>query len=192
MGLALLPFAALWLVWRRRKAQTVPLMPVALAIALMSGLALAPLFAMYRGQVRILNHGDEPFALLVDGKRVARVEPSSGESALAGVELTVPAGERELRVVAESDGRVLFSAREVVEGGRSHLFAPLSAGYCFTLERRGYGDAKTEVDRQELSGANPFWVVPDGISWFAPSPEPGPFQTSGGTLSCLRQKRCSN
>jgi len=191
-GLALLPFGVLGLVWRRRHAPSVPLLPLALASALLSGLVLAPLFAMYRGQVRVLNHGEEPFALVVDGKRVARVDPSSGESALAGVEVTLPAGERELRVVAESDGRELFSGREVVEGGRSHLFAPLSAGYCFTIERRGYGDAKNEVERHELSGPDPFWVVPDGISWFAPSPEPGPFQTSGGTLSCLRQKRCRN
>ena len=192
VGLALLPFGVLWLFWRRRNAQAVPLLPLALATALVAGLALAPFFAMYRGQVRVLNHGEEPFALLVDGKRVARVEPSSGESALAGVELTIPAGERSLQVVAESDGRKLFSAREVVQGGSVHLFAPLSAGYCFTIERRGYGDAKKELYSQDLSGENPFWVLPDGISWFTPSPEPGPFQTSGGTLSCLRQKRCSN
>ena len=157
---------------------------------------MVPLFNLYRGDVRVLNHGDEPFALFVDGKRVARVEPSSGESALAGVQLTLPAGVRELRVVAEGDKRELFRARELIEGGSPHLFAPLSAGYCFTIERRGYGDAQEgaarDIDAQPLEGSNPFWVLPDGISWFTPNPEPGPFQTSGGTLSCLRQKRCTN
>ena len=80
-----------------------------------------------------------------------------------------------------------------MEGGSPHLFAPQSAGYCFTIERRGYGDAKGDArDDQPLDGSNPFWVLPDGISWFTPNPEPGPLQTSGGTLSCLRQKRCTN
>jgi hypothetical protein len=80
-----------------------------------------------------------------------------------------------------------------VQGGSPHLFAPLSAGYCFTIEHRGYGDAKDAApDSEPLEGANPFWVLPDGINWFTPNPEPGPLETSGGTLSCLRQKRCAN
>jgi len=199
MALALLPGAGLLLVWWRRgssaeaRAQLARLATVAGAVALSSGLALVPLFNLYRGQVRVLNHGEEPFVLWVDDKRVARVEPSSGESALAGAWLTLPAGERDLRVVGESTQRELFRGRELVRGGSPHLFAPQSAGYCFTIERRGYGDARGEAEEAvPLEGANPFWVLPDGISWFTPNPEPGPLQTSGGTLSCLRQKRCAN
>lgn len=195
MALGFLPFGTAWLLGRFRPGSSLlrpRALPVALAIALASGLLVLWLFNLYRGQVRVLNHGDEPFALWVDGKRVARVEPSSGESALAGADLTLPAGERELRVVAQS-GRELFRATEVVEGGSPHLFAPASEGYCFSVERRGYGDAKDEpLDSQPLEGSNPFWRLPDGISWFTPNPEPGPFETSGGTLSCLRQKRCKN
>lgn len=191
-GLAAAPFAALGLVWRRRAERGVPLLPAALGASIVSVLALAPLFDLYRGQVRVLNHGEEAFSLWVDGRRVARVEPSSGESALAGVELTVPAGERELRVVAESDHRELFRARELVHGGSPHLFAPLSAGYCFTIEQRGYGDEKAPLFSQPLSGGNPFWELPEGIAWFTPNPEPGRITTSGGTLTCLRQKRCEN
>lgn len=161
------------------------------AVAVVSALAVVPLFNLYRGVVRVLNHGEEPFAVWVDGRRVARVEPSSGESALAGVELLLPAGRRELRVTAQSDGRELFRARELVAGGKPHLFAPLSAGYCFSIERRGYGgDASAAFESEPLEGSNPFWVLPEGIAWFTPNPEPGPLQTSGGTLSCLRQKRC--
>lgn len=199
MVLSLLPGAVLLVVWWRRgssaeaRAQISRLATVAGAVALLSGLAVLPLFNLYRGQVRVLNHGEEPFVLWVDGKRNARVEPSSGESALAGAWLTLPAGERELRVVGESSGRELFRARERLEGGSPHLFAPLSAGYCFTIERRAYGDAQGAPEEAvPLDGSNPFWVLPDGISWFAPNPEPGPLQTSGGTLSCLRQRRCAN
>ena len=194
--LSALPFIGYWLVaWRRGLAVPEPARFMAWAggVMLVSGLATLPLFDLYRGQVRVLNHGDEPFTLWVDGKRVARVEPSSGESPRAGAWLTLPAGVHELRVVAEASGRELFSARELVQGGSPHLFAPLSAGYCFVIEQRGYGDAKDEArDSQVLDGSNPFWVLPDGITWFTPNPEPGPLQTSGGTLSCLRQKRCSN
>jgi hypothetical protein len=196
--LALLPCTGFVLAQRRGFAKSTPigasrLWTVAAAVALVSALAVVPMFNLYRGQVRVLNHGDEPFTFWVDGKRVARVEPSSGESALAGAWLTLPAGERDLRVVGESSGRELFRARELVQGGTPHLFAPLSAGYCFTIEQRGYGAAKDQtLDSVPLAGDNPFWALPDGISWFTPNPEPGPLQTSGGTLSCLRQKRCAN
>jgi hypothetical protein len=196
MLLSALPFIGFGLVARRRGlvvAEPMRWLGWAGGVMLVSGLSMLPLFDLYRGQVRVLNHGEEPFTLWVDGKRVARVEPSSGESALAGAWLTLPAGVRELRVVGETSGRQLFSASEVVQGGSPHLFAPQSAGYCFTIEQRGYGDAQGEArDSQPLEGSNPFWVLPDGITWFTPNPEPGPLQTSGGTLSCLRQKRCTN
>lgn len=193
--LSLLPSLGL-LAWRRKDWQALGLpmlVTTSGAVALVSALAVVPLFTLYRGQVRVMNHGEEPFALWVDGKRVARVEPSSGESALAGAWLTLPAGLRDLRVVGESSGQELFRARELVQGGTPHLFAPQSAGYCFTIERRGYGAAKNEaLESVALDGQNPFWALPDGIAWFTPNPEPGPLQTSGGTLSCLRQKRCAN
>lgn len=189
--LALAPFIGVALAPRARALLTLSsTLPLALGVSGVAALALVPLFSLYRGQVRVLNHGEEPFALFVDGRRVARVEPSSGESALAGVELTTPAGAHDFRVVSERDGRELFRAREVVEGGLPHLFAPQSAGYCFSIERRGYGDAAGEPQSEPLPGDNPFWVLPDGITWFSPNPEPGLVQTSGGTLSCLRQKRC--
>ncbi len=196
MLLSALPFVGFWLVARRRGVVVIEpgrWLAWAGGVMAIAGLSMLPLFELYRGQVRVLNHGEEPFVLWVDGKRVARVEPSSGESALAGAWLTVPAGQRDLRVVAESNGRELFRASELVQGGSPHLFAPQSADYCFTIERRGYGDAKGAAqDGEALDAANPFWVLPDGISWFTPNPEPGPLQTSGGMLSCVRQKRCSN
>lgn len=190
---ALSPWAlALPLRHLRAALSTPRALPVSMGLALGCALVSLPLLHLYRGTVRVLNHGDEPFVVYVDGKRVARVEPSSGESALAGVELVVPAGERELRVLAE-DKREVFRARELVEGGSPHLFAPQSSGYCFSIERRSYGEAdQPSLDVVPLEGENPFWVLPDGISWFTPNPEPGPLHTSGGTLACLRQKRCQN
>ncbi len=191
LGLALAPFVSLFALRRLRAALApVRVLPVALGVAGASALALVPLFALYRAELRVLNHGDAPFELSIDGRKLARVEPSSGESALAGVALVVPAGDHEFRVVSARDGGELFRARERIEGGHPHLFAPQSAGYCFSIERRGYGDAASELQSEPLDGANPFWVLPDGISWFSPNPEPGVLSTSGGTLSCLRQKRC--
>lgn len=191
-----LPFAGVAVVARvKRQPQLLSLLSLRLAgaVALASALAVVPLFNLYRGVVRVLNHGEEPFTLWVDGRSVARVEPSSGESALAGVELLLPAGLRELRVTSLDDGRELFRSAELVQGGKPHLFAPESRGYCFSIERRGYGDEASEAFESEpLEGSNPFWALPDGIAWFAPNPEPGPFPTSGGTLACLRQKRCAN
>jgi hypothetical protein len=108
------------------------------------------------------------------------------------VELTVPAGERELSVRRTRDGVVLFRARELVEGGRPHLFAPLSDDYCFTIEQRVYGDDAGKPNETPLDGANPFWILPEGIAFFTPNPEPGAVPTSGGRLACLRQTRCKN
>jgi hypothetical protein len=188
IGLALLPFVGLLLAWRRARPG---LLWLALSVSAVSALALVPLWSVYRGRVRVLNLGEEPFALWIDGRRITRVEPSSGESALAGVELTVPAGQHELSVASELDGRELFRAREHVAGGSPHLLVPITAGYCFSIERRGYGDSRDQPAHSEpLEGSTPFWVLPDGISWFTPNPEPGALETSGGTLSCLRQKRC--
>lgn len=199
-ALALSPWLLALPLRRWRVALSTPrTLQASVALALGCVLVSLPLVHIYRGTVRVLNHGDEPFYLLVDGKRVARVEPSSGESALAGVELVMPAGEHELAVVStananiQADGHVLFRAREYIEGGSPHLFAPRSAGYCFSVERRSYGEAdQPALDVVPLAGDNPFWVLPDGISWFTPNPEPGPLHTSGGMLACLRQKRCQN
>jgi hypothetical protein len=209
-GSACLPSAVLALLWRRRGAGRSELWPLAwlgVGVALLSVLALVPLWGLYRGQVRVLNLGDEPFALWVDGRRLARVEPSSGESARAGVELVLPAGERQLRVLSELDGRALFDATARVHGGSPHLFVPLSGGYCFYVEQRSYGDAgeltsdeaasagwglgtNQPRDAEQLPTDSNFWVLPDGIRLFTPNPEPGPLKTSGGTLASLRQRRC--
>ena len=187
--LALLPFVGLVLGFRHPPRS---LVWWALGVCSLSVLVLLPLWTLYRGQLRVLNLGEEPLGLWIDGRRLARIEPSSGESARAGVELTVPAGMHQLRVVSELDGRELLVTRQQVHGGSPHLFAPVSTGYCFSIERRGYGDSTGDpVQSEPLEGATPFWVLPDGISWFTPNPEPGPLQTSGGTLSCLRQKRCA-
>jgi len=199
LAFALLPFV-LWQLLPRGRQRPVALRPhssgvIALALACVasSWLALIPIWGVHRGQVRVLNHGEQPFSVFVDGRLLARVEPSSGESTRAGVGLSLPSGQRALRVLSEPEGRELFRAAEQVWGGKPHLFAPASAGYCFQIERRNYGVGQDEpVQVEPLSGTTPFWVLPEGISWFTPNPEPGKFQTSGGSLACLRQLRCAN
>jgi hypothetical protein len=192
VGLSLSPFIGFWLVARRRALPTSPRLPLAACtVALCTGLVLLPLWNVYRAELRVLNHGDDPLVLLVDDRRVARVEPSSGESPLSGVELTLPAGVHEFVVTSALDGRELLRVREHLSGGRPHLFAPLSTSYCFAIERRAYGQATGEaLESEPLEGDSRFWALPEGIAWFTPNPEPGSLGTSGGTLSSLRQRRC--
>ncbi|HYP87988.1 MAG TPA: hypothetical protein VEQ59_07535, partial [Polyangiaceae bacterium] len=76
LGASLVPFGGVAVARRLTRAEPLRLWPLALAVAGAAGLAHVPLFSLYRAELRVLNHGDEPFALLIDGRRVARVEPS--------------------------------------------------------------------------------------------------------------------
>jgi hypothetical protein len=131
----------------------------------------------------------------VDGRLAIFLEPTSGESPAAGVELRVPSGTRELVVRSAADGRLLSRQTARFEGGREHLFAPGSDGYCFWLESTGYGRARTErALRQPLEGEEKFWILPRGVdTWFAPNPPAGEqsVRASGGVLTALRQAPCA-
>jgi len=164
--------------------------PVALAIALTRAWCLAAVQFVSR-QVRVLNHGDEPFALWVDGKRVARVEPSSGESALARRGAHRAAGERDLRVVAEG-GRELFRAREVLEGGSPHLFAPRRAPALLQRGAAGYGDAKDEPVDSHRSTARTLFGAARRHQLVHTEPGTGAFRDLGRHAFVPAQKRCAN
>ena len=99
-----------------------------------------------------------------------------------------------------TDGHQLFVGAARVRGGSPHLFVPVSGGYCFYVEQRSYGDSGAEPEpssalpvgeSEPLPRDTSFWLLPDGIRLFTPNPQPGPLQTSGGTLASLRQRRCS-
>jgi hypothetical protein len=132
----------------------------------------------------------------VDGRRVARVEPTSLESPSAGTELRVPSGPHELTARAP-DGRVLEQALVTVVAGRPHLFAPASLGFCFWLETRSYGRGEREADervtRESLDGPPSFWTLPANLGGFflpAPAVGGGESRLTGGTVTVLRQGPC--
>ena len=70
--------------------------------------------------VRIVNGSGRTFAVEVDGRSIASVEPVRFEDPSAGIDVRAPAGSHELRAVA-SDGTVLHSTRARFEPGEIHL-----------------------------------------------------------------------
>lgn len=192
--LVALPYVLpLWF-WRRRglpKTSWPALAPPLGVSSLLVALALVPILQAYRGQVRVLNLGEEPFLLFADGRLMSRVNPSSGESARAGAQLVMPAGLHELALLSIDQRRELGRFKVVVSGGKPHLFAPFAEHVCFEIERRHYGARAAATERERLTGPLPFWVLPHAILWFEPAPEASPLRTSGGSLSALRQRRCS-
>ena len=134
-----------------------------------------------------------PTELFVDGHRVARVEPSSGESPLAGLELRLPAGERSL-VSVDAEGKPVASARISLQAGRRHLYAPGSADICFWLETTSYGREQKRPDKVPLQGEVRFWVLPEEVNdWFMPSPPaPEGARATGGSTTVLRQAPCED
>lgn len=159
-------------------------------------LVLSPfLYWLYHPEVRVLNLGDEPLVVWIDGSKVARLEPSSLESREAGVTLRVKLGQRLLE--ARSPQGVLLDATPArVQPGALHLYAPASDGYCFWLETTHYG--RTLGHEPKLSALAPdqhFWRVPKAIdSWFGANPpaDSADRQSTGGVLTALRQSRCSS
>lgn len=145
--------------------------------------------------VRVLNLTESRIVVLLDGRPLTSVEPTSSESPAAGVDVRAPAGEHRL-VAVGPDGAPVADAVVSLRSGSRHLYAPASGRYCFWLEETGYGRAGREAPRMEPLGAGTeLWVLPRGIdSWFAPSPPPlaGDNRSSGGVLRALRQARCEH
>ncbi|MGC4090306.1 MAG: hypothetical protein QM756_20995 [Polyangiaceae bacterium] len=163
------------------------------ALALLA-LVLTPLSHAYQHPpVRVLNLGDATSELRVDGKRLGGVEPSSGESPFAGVELNLPAGERVLELY-DLEGRPLDMAHVQVRAGEHHLFVPGAPDTCFWLETRGYGRGARRVSYEPLLGSQRFWVIPEDVhGWFLPASEAGSdARVTGGSARVLRQARCED
>jgi hypothetical protein len=148
---------------------------------------------LLRPSIRVLNLTEYSLVLLVDDQPVARVEPTSAESPLAGLDLRVLAGPRHL-VARRTDGALVDDIHVTAHAGRDHLYAPASPATCFWLETDGYGE-QSESSRaiRPLSGSVRFWTLPEIDAWFAPNPDRGPLdrQSSGGVRTALRQGRCS-
>ena len=161
------------------------------------GLMALPFFyRFYRPLVRIVNLTDSRLLVYVDGEMLTSIEPTSAESAAAGVEVRIPAGQRRLQA-RDPSGSTRATTTVAVRAASPHLYAPASERYCFWIERTGYGRAAGLAANTEivpLEGDARFWVLPDEIdSWFSPiRPEmPGDDRSTGGVLTALRQAPCS-
>src|SRR5262249_19563443 len=110
--------------------------------------------------VRTLNLGESAIQLYVDDRRVGRVEASTVESPLAGLEVRVPAGRRRF-VSRDAAGRAVADIEVDVEAGSRHLYAPGSDSVCFWLETTGYGRDRTRREVFPLTSDKRFWAIPD-------------------------------
>jgi hypothetical protein len=158
-------------------------------------LVAAPLVHRFHNpELRVLNLTENRLSLLVDGRMVAVVEPTSAESPAAGLDVRIPSGRRSLRTLGP-DGRDVDAVVVDVESGAYHLYAPASDGHCFWLERTVYGRNRPDGSaRQALEGPVRFWRLPRTLdSLFAPNPEPAAAdrRSTGGELVALRQARCN-
>ncbi len=187
-----------------RRRLSIASLPLALGAALLA-------FALHRFHhppLRVLNLGQGTLVLTVDGRFAGRVEPTSGESSRAGLELRVPSGRRRLEA-RDTGGNLLAAASVRLLSGKHHLYAPASAETCFWLESRSYG--KEQIQKQPerperperpkqgsetivpLQGEDRFWVLPDNLrGWFSPNPrDSSGANLTGGTSVALRQAPCS-
>jgi hypothetical protein len=160
-------------------------------------LALAAAWALYPLHypvLRVVNLSGAELSIYVDGEPLGVVQPSSGESARAGLQTRVPAGERALEA-RDPSGAVLEHLQVRFEAGQTHLFAPSSDGFCFWLESTRYGRAKAPARPfVALDPGQRFWVLRGPVdSWFAPNPPSSAAdeRSTGGVLTALRQARCS-
>jgi hypothetical protein len=168
--------------------------PWMLAGAALLVLVLPFSYRFYRPLVRIVNLTDSRLLVYVDEQLLTSVEPTRIESASAGVEVRVPAGQRVLEA-RDPAGITRSRAMVAVRAASPHLYAPASEPYCFWIERTGYGRAAgSEQEIVPLEGEARFWVLPDEIdSWFSPNPpvSASDDRSTGGVLTALRQAPCN-
>lgn len=150
-------------------------------------------YSFHHPAVRVLALGPTALELFVDGRRAGRVEPSSGESPLAGLELHLPAGERTL-VSVDTEGRPVARVTVALQAGARHLYAPGSNDVCFWLETVSYGREEKRPDFVPLVGEERFWVLPEDVNgWFMPSPPASEgARATGGASTVLRQGACED
>jgi hypothetical protein len=166
----------------------------AVAFPIAAALGAALLYGMHFPRVRIVNVTGNRLAVAVDDRVRVQVEPTSAESATAGVSLRFPAGQHRL-TATDPAGRVVDDAAVFVQAGAEHLYAPASGEVCFWTEVTTYGRLKAPASPPEpLPRSRTFWVLPGAIDyWFAPSPRPEEDDRSSGGLSvALRQAPCDS
>lgn len=171
-----------------------PMMWLGVAIACVFGPAT---YNFLHPQLWVLNLAAAEFELYSETAALGRVPASSLESPEAGLRLRLGVGGRELRAV-DHTGKVVASRRVSIAAGKSYLYAPLSEGHCFWLERERYGRAEAATQGSAhlrlLPPDRDFWAMPSDIdNWFAKNPAPArDTRSSGGSLTALRLARCTD
>jgi hypothetical protein len=184
--------AALWPIlidWVRAPSEARPW-------PLFSGLLIsAPLAVLAHSfchpALRVLNLTDRTVTIEVDGRAVFTIPATSLESPRAGAELQLPLGRHELSA-RDSRGAILATQAVQIVAGHDHLYAPMSARHCFTLETTRYGQQGNEVTSSRLPEGADFWILPTNIDlWLTPAPDSNAgSRWSGGTLTALRHRPC--
>ncbi len=146
---------------------------------------------LFNPLVTVLNFGDEPGVLWVDGHRLGVVAPSTGESPFAGQQFRIPFGRRELEFAA-AGGTALLHALVRVRPGHRHLFAPGSRPGCFAIQRYSFGRVQgPEPGAAPLTSDARFWSIPNDVDlWFAAPPSSKDSRSTGGLVTVLRQGQC--
>lgn len=164
----------------------------AVVCPLAAALGAVLLYGVHFPRVRIVNVTGSRLSVAIDENIRGTVDPTSAESATAGISLRFPAGQHRL-TATDPAGRVVDDASVFVEAGAEHLYAPASREVCFWIEGTSYGRLRAEDPAPELlPRARTFWALPHGIDyWFAPAPRPEEDgRSSGGLAFALRQARC--
>ena len=166
--------------------------PLAAAFPIAAAVAALLLYPLHFPVVRVLDVASTRLVVSADGRAVTRIEPTSAESAAAGVSVRIPAG-RHVLTATDPSGHVVDTVTVTVQGGSQHLYAPGSAGVCFWIEATSYGRRGEPVTVEPLSTDGTFWALPHAIDvWFAPSPPApeGDTRSSGGVSYALRHAPC--
>jgi hypothetical protein len=166
---------------------------LALAGVVLGAVCSTLAFRWHHPRLHVLNLSEQRLLLRVDGRALAELEPTSFESAGAGVILRLPAGSRLLEVSSPA-GVQVAEARVQLERGVEHLYAPASPGHCFWLELTGYGrQSSHRIER--LESRDRFWPLREGVdTWFVPPPPSSSVdrRSSGGVLTGVRHARCED
>lgn len=178
--------ARAWLAprWRRHRLRLL----AAAALALLCVL----LWLERRPHLRVINTLSAPVRLLVDGRPLATIDPTSTETPGAGVELRLTSGFHKL-TVQTPEGALVDELNTALTANSSYLLSPGDSDQCFWIEHTAYGQAQPEMPPlRRLVPEQRLWVIPDQVdAWFFPTPPPSPDKrSSGGTRTAIRQARC--
>ncbi|HQP33787.1 MAG TPA: hypothetical protein PLI95_01345 [Polyangiaceae bacterium] len=158
-------------------------------------LALAPLLWFHaHPHLRILNLGETPVEVAIDGRVAAELPPVWTEAPNVGARVRVPIGWRSF-VTRNKGGEVLDRSRAWLPSDAPALYAPRPASHCLWIEQRAYGATPAPIPSVvRLSTGSPLHVLPLRVdAWFQANPAPATDARlfSGGVRRALRFGPCA-